>query len=284
MDRKNESKNQTNDKREIIRIDNLSNYKVNKDDLEDGYNVDGIPELENKLCLIDTNMNVITPLPEEYQNTPMYIYPNCGAYSEGLIMVSTMANPELQYFHRLNGAAGLWGWIDTDFKTIIEPQFIFAENFYNGYAMVCKGSWDINSDGEYWCDNERWGIIDKNMREFVPCIFDELFEIECSQRYFLGHLGGWDNGYNCIYDADKKREVVKLDFDFDNGYMFNDCFYDNENIIFSKHIPGGEVDYVYIYSLKENKWIAHNEPVKGRELNGETKIVVNKDGKDIIVF
>ena len=31
--------------------------------------------------------------------------------------------------------------IDKDFNIVIEPQYIFAENFYEGKANVSKGKW-----------------------------------------------------------------------------------------------------------------------------------------------
>ena len=42
--------------------------------------------------------------------------------------------------------------------------------------------------------------------------------------------------------------------------------------------------YIYIYSLEKDEWIAYHERCENRESNGKTKMVVKKDGKDIIVF
>ena len=66
--------------------------------------------------------------------------------------------------------------------------------------------------------------------------------------------------------------------------MFNSCFYADDCIFFDEHVPGGEIDYIYVYSIVKGEWIAYREPYTEREYNGQKKMVVQKDGKDIIVF
>ncbi|MBO7359122.1 MAG: WG repeat-containing protein [Clostridia bacterium] len=56
---------------------------------------------------------------------------------------------------------------------------------------------------------ENWGIIDTTGKEIVPCMFDEIFAIEETERYILCHKGGWKDGCNCIFDVDAGEIVFK---------------------------------------------------------------------------
>lgn len=239
---------------------------------------------DGHLYFIDESKAEAIMLPDKYKDTPIILYHPCGGYQEGLIMVSLLGEIDLQYYHTFSDTAGMWGWIDLDGNEVIPPQYVFAMSFFNGRAIVCKGDWIINEAGLYWCNNEQWGIIDKSGKEIVPCRFDEIFDIEGTDRFILCHEGGWNNGHNVVFDIETQQVVISMDFDFDNGYMFNECFYSDGCICFDEHEPGEEMDFIYIYSVEEKKWIAYHEKFEQRELNGQTKIVVNKDGQDIIVF
>lgn len=251
-----------------------------------GKNGIGCGSLNNdgQLYFINQPEGVALQLPEKYKNTPIIIYHPCGGYQEGLIMVSLLGEIDLQYHHTFYDTAGIWGWIDLEGNEVIPPQYVFAMSFFNGRAIVCKGDWNIDGNGHYWCENEQWGIIDKTGKEILPCRFDEIFDIENTDRFILCHEGGWQNGHNCIFDIETGNVILTMDFDFDNGYMFNECFYSDGCIFFDEHQPGEEVDYIYAYSVEDKKWIAYHEKYEQRELNGHTKMVVNKDGKDIIIF
>ena len=161
-------------------------------------------------------------------------------------------------------------------------------NFINGQSIVCKGEWDIKEiDGskKYWCDNEQWGVIDIDGKEIVPYIFDELYNVDGSDELFFVHCDGWKNGYFAIFNSTLQKIILKLDFDFDIGYMFNECFVDENNfLIFMKHLPGKETDYIYVYDLNKEKYIVYNQKNTERTLHGEKKIVINSDGEDIVVF
>ena len=239
---------------------------------------------DGKLYFINKDKGEAYLLPEKYWQTPLILYYPCGGYNEGLIMVSLLGEINLQYHHTFYNTAGIWGWLDLDGNEVIEPQYVYAMKFCDGQAIVCKGEWNIDEQGKYWCDNEKWGIIDKQGKELMPCAFDEIFFIDDTERYILCHEGGWENGHNAVFDMEAGKIILKCDFDFDNGYMFNECFFDNGNIVFCNHLPGEEKDYIYVYSTDENKWLYYEELVKEVEFNGETKIVVEKDGQEIIVY
>ena len=238
--------------------------------------------------LFNENTRTAVLIPEKYQNTPICVVPFCGGCSEGLVMVSELGEIELQYHHNKHGCAGLWGWLDEKMNVVIQPKYVYAMNFKNGRAVVCKGEWSVKKEnGEclYWCENEQWGIIDRNENEIVPCRFDELCEIENTDRFFFVHEGGWERGKDAIYDAVAGEIILTLDFDFDMGYMFNECFLlDDRILVFDNHLPGKEKDLVYAYDLIEKKWIVYGDELGGRTLDGKTRCVVDKDGREIILF
>lgn len=253
-------------------------------DIDDNYGC-GYINNDGHLYLIDRTENIAYMLPDEYKDTEIILYHPCGGYKDGLIMVSTLGELKLQYHHTFHDVAGMWGWLDIDGNVVIEPQYVYAMQFFDGRAIVCKGGWQVDDKNRYWCDNEQWGIINQKGDEIVPCQYDEIFDVENTERFILCHKNGWRNGTYCIYDIETQKEILQLDFNFDCGYMFNDCFYENGNIIFDNHLAGEEKDVLYVYSILEEKWIIHGKTCVGRELNGETKkVVVTDEGEEIIVF
>lgn len=257
---------------------------------EDGFGVGHIYNLDprNPLYLLDRNTLTAKTLPEEYWESPIFIEPFCGGYSEGRVMVSKLPKLELQYHHKFSGCAGMWGWLDRDLNVVIPPQYIYAMNFVDGQAIVCKGEWDVkeaNGQKSYWCEHEAWGVIDRDGGEIIPCAYDELYDIEGTSRYFFVHEGGWENGHNAVYDTEVRRAILELDFEFDRGYMFNECFVTDRNIlVFIEHQPGEGLDYMYAYDLNDGKCLAYKQEYRERKYNGQSRVVVKKDGKDIIVF
>ena len=218
-------------------------------------------------------------LPDRYKDTPFFLYPPCGGYQEGLIMVSLLGEIELQYHHPFAAAAGMWGWIDLDGVEVIPPQYVFAMSFFGGQAIVCKGEWSIDDQQRYWCNEERWGVINRNGDEIVPCRFDAVYEIAHTDRFVLCHKGGWQNGCSCIFDIERSCELLDLHFDFDAGYLFNSCCFENDCICFQSHMPGQGTDVQYVYSLAENRWIVDHQ-IQHHAIRHTVQV----DGEDIIVY
>ena len=258
---------------------------------EGGFAVGSIPHLDPKdqSYLLNRITMTATALPEKYQQTPIGVYPFYGGCSEGLVMVSEMGALDLQYHHNRHACAGLWGWLDTSFHVVIEPKYVYAMNFRNGRAIVCRGEWSKSTteagEEQYWCENERWGVIDRDEKEVVPCRFDEIYEIDDTDRLYFVHEGGWENGHYAIYDIEKSATILVLDFEYDMGYMFNECFVTEDSVLlFDKHIPGEEKDLIYAYDLITKRWISHGEEMHGRTFNGETRSSVYRDGEEIVIF
>ena len=155
-------------------------------------------------------------------------------------------------------------------------------------AMVCKGKWDkkaVDGRDQYWCENEQWGVIDTKENEIIPCVYDEISAVDDTDRLYIVHEGGWENGHYAIFDIKTQKIIIILDFDYDPGYIFNSCFVaENDILVFDVHEPGEEKDLIYAYDLNKGIYLSHGEVMEDRELDGKTKVVINKDGKDIIVF
>lgn len=264
-------------------IQDMNDVFCSQDDFVDGYCIGTIKDYDG-LYLICQETRIAKKLPNKYQGTPIYISPECGGYKNGLVMVSLMGEMDLAFHHNKSGCAGIWGWIDKDFNTVIAPQYIFAENFLNGKATVAKGEWVKLDDESFDWNDEEWGVINIHGEEIVPCMYDELYQIDNSDNLYLAHKGGWDSGNYCIIDSNTKDEILEMTFDFDAGYMFNRIYVEKDKLIFIKHIPGEGTDLIYVYDLKAKSFIMQGEPYTERTLNGASNIVVNKDGQDIIVF
>lgn len=239
----------------------------------------------DSLYLFDNTKQTAKRLPEEYQNTPIIVSPVCGGYSHNLIMVSLYGEMTLCYHHDKHGCAGMWGWIDKDFNVVIKPQYIFAENFQNGFATVSRGIWIPNENGRYDWKDEAWGVIDTSGKEVIPCKYDEIYTVNDSEHLYLTHKDGWEHGNYCIVDRYTGNEILQLEFDFDAGYIFN-YLYETEDLklVFVDHQPGEEKDLISIFDLTENKWLAKQEVYTQRTYNGKSRVVVEKEGEEIIIF
>lgn len=272
----------------FVALDNQKEFNIlQKDYVTDDYGVGYVKDCGG-LYLINREAKTAIRLPQKYQKTPIYLYHFCGGYSNGLIMVSLLGEIDLQYHHNYSNCAGIWGWIDVSFNEVINPQYVYAENFINEKSIVCKGEWKItekDNQKQYWCEDEKWGVINTVGEEVVPCIYDELYRIEDSNDiYFFAHKNGWENGNYCIFDVKENTEILQLNFDFDIGYMFNSCALIEHRLLFMKHVPGEGIDYIYLYNLITKEYEIYEEKYTERTYNGKKKVIINKDGKDIIVF
>ena len=114
---------------------------------------------------------------------------------------------DLAYFSDYRDEAGIWGYINESGEQIIAPQYIYANDFENGVAIVAKGKWtkdpkwnnEYNKD-RYWTEYEIWGGIDKNGNEVIPFIFDEIKHLFDRKDIYMAHYGGWNDGKWGIID------------------------------------------------------------------------------------
>ena len=190
-------------------------------------------------------------------------YEKYGYCSDGMFSVSIIQPPRLSAFHDYENWTGLWGYTNTAGREVIAPQYIFALPFENGRALVCKGEWyidgksSINPNADcYWSEKMLWGVIDKKGDEIIPCIFDELEQLQRTDSFdnsnlYKAHYGGWKNGKYGILDA-KGDWVVEP--------MFVDVNYevtDDGLFAFSTFFGGFDFSYgpVGVYSIPEKRVI-----------------------------
>ena len=114
---------------------------------------------------------------------------------------------DLAYHSDYSEIAGTWGFVNEDGVEVVPPQYIYAEDFYGGIAIVCKGKWTIDkkwdnkyNSGRYWTEEEMWGAIDKEGNEVIPFIFDEIKHFGDVDDVFMAHYGGWKDGHWGVID------------------------------------------------------------------------------------
>lgn len=107
---------------------------------------------------------------------------------------------DLAYHSDYERIAGIWGFVNESGKEVIAPQYIYAYDFEDGLAIVAKGKWTRDkkwdnkyNQGRYWTEEELWGAIDKEGKEVIPCVFDEIVCFYDCTDVFMAHYGGWKN-------------------------------------------------------------------------------------------
>lgn len=224
-------------------------------------------------------------------------YQETGYFSEGLCKVSTfrLRSMDLAYFSDYRDEAGIWGYINESGEQIIAPQYIYANNFENGVAIVTKGKWTkdpkwnnkCNHD-RYWTEYELWGGIDKNGNEVIPFIFDEIKHFFDRNDIYMAHYGGWNEGKWGVID-NKGNWLAPPIFE-----MIDYC--SNNNLIAYYNKDYWEVDDALcgIYDLNEKKIVL--EPrfkdidfldngdlcveVYDKELGGDIEKIIDLTGKE----
>jgi hypothetical protein len=200
--------------------------------------------------------------------------------NEGMFMVSDREEISLAFFSDYEDNAGVWGYADSTGKEIIKPQYIYAFDFENGLALVCKGEWTKDekwdnecNTGRYWTETELWGMIDKTGKEVVPFIFDEIkyYRWYESSNYLQAYYEGKWGIINFSGEW-----VVEPIFE-DLGYeIFNDnyiTFYNEDKWGTPDEIPMG------IYSIKEHRILFEPQFFDVNFIDDETIIVEKNDDK-----
>lgn len=257
---------------------------------------------DGNLYLVDGEKKIAYKLPERYKNTPVFAGQYTGDYDEknGLIKVSLMHYFDLHYHRQFGEIGGLWGWINLDGEEVIKPEYAYVSRFENGLVTVCKADeWYEVEPGRYWCENEKWGVIDETGKEVIPFLYDEIlffdniYHEDAGTKFFRAHVGGWENGSDCILD-DKGEVVLMLDFELDRDYTFPMNLYLGEYIVLEvidfsieddEIVEVEEEDYrttnderIYIYDLKKKEWIAYYDRYVVRKVGENKQIFRLRDG------
>lgn len=188
---------------------------------------------------------------------PCVEYQDIGKFNEGMCRVSTLklGFMDLAYHSDYSEIAGTWGFINEAGEEIIAPQYIYAEDFHNGIAIVCKGKWTIDkkwdnrfNTGCYWTEEELWGAIDPEGNEVIPFIFDEIKHFWDIDDVFMVHYGGWADGHWGVIDhrGNWLAEPIfeDIDYEYHDGLF---AFYNEDK--WNDDVPLG------IYDIKQHKVI-----------------------------
>lgn len=176
---------------------------------------------------------------------------------------------------------------------MIAPQYIYANDFQNGMAIVCKGKWTIDkkwdneyNKGRYWTETELWGAIDKDGNEVIPFIFDEVRNFFDYDEALIVHYGGWEKGKWGVIDRSGKwlAEPVfgYIGSEFFDG-MFSFSYIDSDD-----DVPLG------IYDIKQQKVLLEPQfldvdfnddgsievEVFDENLGRRIEKIINKNGKE----
>ena len=184
-------------------------------------------------------------------------YQEVGEISEGLCKVSTLKLRfmDLAYHSDYENIAGVWGYVDENGNEVISPQYIYANDFENGIAIVCKGKWTIDkkwdnecNTGRYWTEVELWGAIDKNGNEVIPFVFDEIKYFNDTTDVFMAHHGGWEEG---------KWGVISRTGEWLADPVFEDIDYEYQDGLFAfyKEDKWGDDVPLGIYDIHQHKVI-----------------------------
>ncbi len=222
-------------------------------------------------------------------------YQEVGEFSEGMCKVSTLKLGifDLAYYSEHEDIAGIWGFINEAGEEVIAPQYIYAEDFSNGIAIVCKGKWTIDpkwdnehNKGRYWTDEELWGAIDKNGDTVIPFVFDEIEYFWDVKDVFMAHFGGWKDGHWGVIDAHGNWLAdpifEKIDYEYRNGLF---AFYIEDSL---DDVPLGIYDInqhkvifepqFYDVSFQDDGWI--EVEVFDEKLGRNIEKLIDLDGKE----
>jgi hypothetical protein len=208
----------------------------------------------------------------------------------------------LAYCSDYSDNAGIWGYTDNSGKEIIKPQYIYAFDFENGLALVCKGEWTKDkkwdnscNTGKYWTEEELWGMIDKTGKEIVPCKFDEIKFFNDwenrDRRYLQAHFGGWGEGKWGIIDyaGNWVVEPIFEDLDYDITQDGRFAFYSDDKWSNPDHVPMG------VYSISEKRVLiepqfseidfmddgTYKVEIFDEELNRSVEQIIDKAGNPV---
>lgn len=205
--------------------------------------------LDGQWSYLDKQGKVVFSIPDERG------YEVTGDFHDGLCKVSTMLLElgDLAFHSDYMEIAGKWGFINLEGKEIIAPQFIYANDFSNGIAIVCKGEWTIDpkwdnryNTGKYWTEKELWGAIDTDGETVIPFIFDEIKFFSDTDDVFMAHFGGWEKGHWGVIDNRGKWLAEPMFEDID--YEYHDGLF----AFYQEYRCGDDVP-MGIYDLNQKK-------------------------------
>ena len=176
----------------------------------------------------------------------------------------------MAYHHDEADNAGVWGYVNGEGRIVVKPQYIFAEDFSGGIAIVCEGEWTKDkrwdnkfNQGRWWSAKMLWGAIDLEGRVAIPCKFDEI-----KWRPWTDEWGGeavMSKKYLAVRDVNGKCGLIDFRGNWKVGPQFGDMGYafdtspNGDMFVFYRRAiwGGGDPDLVPcgVYSLSMRRVI-----------------------------
>ncbi len=202
---------------------------------------------------------------------------------------------DLAYHSDYSEIAGTWGFINEDGAEVIPPQYIYAEDFYGGIAIVCKGKWTIDkkwdnkyNSGRYWTEEELWGAIDKEGNEVIPFMFDEIKSFNDVDDVYIAHYGGWENGHWGVIDKKGQWLADPIFEDIDYNYKDGLFAFYAEDKWNGDDVPLGIYDVnqkkvifepqFFDVSFRDDEWI--EVEVYDEKLGRRVEKFIDRDGNE----
>lgn len=228
-------------------------------------------------------------------------YLRFGKFHEGLCRVSAIMLDKnnlayiQQYDSPLNDAQqeqepGTWGFVNEAGEEVITPQYIFAGDFHNGVAVVCKGKWVYREDwpiygGDeekgYWSEEMKWGVIDKEGKEVIPFVYDYVIRCkgeEGEEDTFTVDYGDKKHTHWGVLDArgnwlakSAERNIIANSTPTKEGLF---CFFEEDYWPFPEEYTCG------IYDSRRNTVLFEPSP---RNVDSFRNAHIFKDGTILIV-
>jgi len=186
-------------------------------------------------------------------------YTDIGDFHDGLCRVSTLHITRAQVGDSPDFPPGLWGYINAAGKEVIKPQYIYATDFQNGTALVCKGQWELlpgkikynsphpeEETARYGSREELWGLIDRTGKEIIPCIYAELHTSE-DGKYVIAEREAGAKNTSLVMDIEGKVIFAP------EGQTIITYEHDDFVTVCRGEYPGEEL--VGLYNLKTNQWL-----------------------------
>jgi len=216
--------------------------------------------------------------------------------SQGLVAVSELYldSHEDAAFATVDhwGACGQWAYIDKSGKEVIPPLYGVAyPHNKQGHAIVSKAKWEYRADWKqrnnkdedfagYWSeDYNSFGIIDTEGNEVIPCIYDEVHQVENSDRFYYVIRDDGENDYEAIFDIKAGQEILKLDSHFCCGYMGNSIYISDEGyLVLEDNLSDDDKTQISIYDFAKQGWIVKKQQVGEKR---EKRFALTMDGMKV---
>ena len=142
--------------------------------------------------------------------------------------------PGYYWYHDYDDVTpGKWGYVDIDGNVIVQPQYVYAVNFYNGggdRAVVAR-----LTDGKLL-----WGAIDRTGNEVIPCVYESLYT-------------RWGDAFAFRRFGEELYGVMDLDGNIIEQPKFE--FFEGYNVEHQLITVGAHEDALGIYSVGQQRMI-----------------------------